>query len=181
MCMVRMTTRGQACLEWKDEEPCPNAKKRLQTVRKNARFCKAYMSSPGEYEVSEGKSNLLVSLNNKTCACGLWKISGMPCKHVMRTIIAAEEDPYKYTSNWFSVVVYKKTYSHNIKAIPDQEQWPEMDMPFILPPAMKRGVGRPSRNRRKEEGEQEKGRGQRQLFVVVVSNLGTTKRLVKVD
>ncbi|KAL2892423.1 Zinc finger CCHC domain-containing protein 12 [Bienertia sinuspersici] len=38
----------------------------------------------------------------------------------------------------------------------DREQWPESDAPVIQPPVLKRGIGRPPRNRRREEDEQRK-------------------------
>ncbi|KAL2943339.1 Transcription factor MYBS3, partial [Bienertia sinuspersici] len=37
------------------------------------------------------------------------------------------------------------------------EQWPQSDLPKVGPPAFKRGIGRPPRNRRREEDEKKKG------------------------
>ncbi|KAL2924588.1 Protein FAM90A27P [Bienertia sinuspersici] len=49
---------------------------------------------------------------------------------------------------------YKETYVNNIAPIVDKDLWPTFeDLPNVLPPPLKRGVGRPSRNRRREEGE----------------------------
>lgn len=71
----------------------------------------------------------------------------------MRAIHHARLDPHKFVSEWYSIDMYKRTYDGNIKAIPDREQWPESSLPAIEPPAFKRGVGRPPRNRRREEEE----------------------------
>lgn len=88
-----------------------------------------------------------------------WKISGIPCKHAIRGIIAANFDPHKFTSTWYSVGVYKRAYDFNINPIPNEEQWPEIDMPTIFAtPCEKKGIGRPARNRRRDETEPEKSK-----------------------
>lgn len=158
MCMVRMSTRRQQCQEWNENEPCPNIVKRIQKLIFDSRTCKAFQSKEGEYEIKEGKAMLTVSLNNKTCLCGAWQISGLPCRHALRAILAAGHNPFKYCSTWYSVQVYKQAYGASINSVPDYEHWPEILQPTILPPHIKRGIGRPSRNRRREVGEPEKGK-----------------------
>lgn len=131
----------------------------VKEISKESSNCKAYQSKPGEYEIHEGKSQIPLSLNSKICSCGYWQISGVPCRHAIRAMNHAKLDPHQFVSSWYSVKTYKKIYSFLINPIPDREQWPiQENMPLILPPKMKRGVGRPSRNRRREEGEEKKGK-----------------------
>ncbi|XP_021729427.1 uncharacterized protein LOC110696448 [Chenopodium quinoa] len=156
--MVRLSTRRQKCNNWNEDETCPNIVKRIKILTFESRTCKAYQSTEGEYEVKDGKSMLLVSLNKKTCLCGAWKIPGLPCKHAIRAILAAGLNPYKFCSTWFSVQTYKQAYVNSIHTVPDFEHWPEIDMPTILPPQMKRGIGRPSRQRRRAPDEPDKGK-----------------------
>ncbi|XP_074303589.1 uncharacterized protein LOC141638038 [Silene latifolia] len=157
--MVRHATRQQVAETWPDDGICPNVKKWLKVVRKNSRSCQTYYSGPGKYEVVDGRTQFSVSLSNKTCACGLWQISGIPCKHAVRAILVANKDPNKYVSEWYSVRKYKEAYSLCINPIPDSEQWPSFDdIPTLEPPMFKRSIGRPSRNRRREPGEQRKGK-----------------------
>ncbi|KAL2937069.1 Methionyl-tRNA formyltransferase [Bienertia sinuspersici] len=141
-----------------DNEPCPNIVARIKKITVDSRSCKAYESGPGEYEVKDGRSMLPVSLNKRTCICGAWQISGIPCKHAVRAIISAQDDTYKYTSTWYYGAVYKQAYGNKINSIPDEENWPDIDMPSLQPPPLKRGVGRPPSNRRREEGEKQKGK-----------------------
>lgn len=154
--MVRMATRRQACENWDREDICPNIIKRLNVLSSDSRTCHVYLSGEGEYEVLDGKSSLHVSLNNMTCKCGQWQISGLPCRHAMRAIHHAKLEPHSFVSQWYTVDMYKKTYDSSIKSIPDQGQWPQSNLPPITPPAFKRGIGRPARNRRREEEEQRK-------------------------
>lgn len=157
--MVRHATRQQLADQWVDYIICPNIRERVRVFIKESRTCHAYPSGKGEYEISDGKNMLPVSLNTKTCVCGKWQISGIPCRHGCRAILHAGKDPLEYVSEWFSVFRYRQAYSGNILPIPDQEQWPVMeDVPKLMPPTMKRGIGRPSRNRRREQGEQQKGK-----------------------
>ena len=54
--------------------------------------------------------------------------------------------------------MYKRVYGHKIKSILDHDQWQEINKPVILPPIMKRSVGRPSRNRKRDGDEKRKGK-----------------------
>lgn len=156
--MVRLSTRRQKCSSWNEDEPCPNIVKRLRVLTFESRTCKAYQSREGEYEVRDGKFMLPVSLNKKTCVCGLWQISGLPCKHAVRAILAAGLNPYNFCSTWFSVQTYKQVYANSINSVPDFEHWPEIDMPTILPPQITRAIGRPSRQRKRAADEPDKGK-----------------------
>ncbi|KAL2924915.1 Methionyl-tRNA formyltransferase [Bienertia sinuspersici] len=110
-----------------DNEPFPNIVARIKKITVDSRACKAYESGPGEYEVKDGRSMMPVSLNKRTCICGAWQISGIPCKHAVRAIISAQDDTYKYTSTWYYGAVYKQAYGNKINSIPDEENLPDID------------------------------------------------------
>ncbi|XP_057247051.1 uncharacterized protein LOC130589640 [Beta vulgaris subsp. vulgaris] len=156
--MVRMATRREICEKWERSDICPNIVERVQALCLESRACRAYLSSQGEYEIVDGKSTLPVSLNNHTCVCNAWQLNGIPCRHGMRAILMAGLDPHKFVHEWYSVKRYKMAYAHGIKSIPDKDQWPETNLPTIHPPVLRRGVGRPVRNRRRGEEEQRKGK-----------------------
>ncbi|XP_021747627.1 uncharacterized protein LOC110713491 [Chenopodium quinoa] len=71
-------------------------------------------------------------------------------EHGMRALLHAGKEPTDYVNEWYSVARYKATYNGNILPLLDKEQWPKLDNPKLLPPPIKRSVGRPSRNRRRE-------------------------------
>ena len=178
--MVRISTRYQHALGWKDDELCPKIIKALKVISKDTISCKAYMSKPREYEIHEGKSHFPLSLNNKICSCGAWQISGIPCRHAIRAMMHANIDPHTVVSAWYSVRTYKQSYSFHINPIPDKEQWPAYaDLPTIMPPTLKRGVGRPSRNRRREEGEDKKGKRTQTVKCKKCGCLGHNSRTCK--
>ncbi|XP_021729166.1 uncharacterized protein LOC110696187 [Chenopodium quinoa] len=133
--------------------------RRVCMIGKASSNCRAFKSSPGEYEIHEGRSQFPLSLNKKICSCGAWQLSGVPCRHAIRALIDAKLDPHDFVSSWYSVKTYKQAYSTCINPIPDTDQWPIDDSGrIIMPPKMKRGIGRPSRNRKREEGEVQPGK-----------------------
>lgn len=52
-----------------------------------------------------------------------------------------------------STMVIRIRVCIDIKFIPDYDQWQDIDEPAILPPIMKRFLGKPSRNRKRDEDE----------------------------
>lgn len=178
--MVRIATRLQAAMEWNDEDLCPKIVKAVKAISKQIISCKAYMSGPGEYEIHEGKSQFPLSLNSKLCSCGAWQLSGIPCRHAIRAMLHAKIDPHKMVSTWYSVRTYKQAYNLNISPVPDKDYWPTYeDLPAILPPTLKRGVGRPCRNRRREEGEDKKGKRSKTVQCTNCGHYGHNSRTCK--
>ena len=98
--MVRLAIRRQVCENWNDDI-CPNIMKRLQVISQESRSCKCLLSGEGEYEVLDGKSVLAVKLNDKTCVCNKWQLTGLPCQHAMRAILHYNDYPEKYISEWY--------------------------------------------------------------------------------
>lgn len=178
--MVRMATRLQVAEGWNEEGICPKVEKMVKEIGKATKFCVAHKSAPGEYEIHEGQSQFPLSINLKKCACGYWQLTGVPCRHAIRAMIASKLDPHMYVSSWYSVKTYKLTYQNSIAPIPDQLQWPEFqNLPNIQPPPMKRGVGKPCRNRKREEGEEAKGKRAKTVKCTVCGHLGHNSRTCK--
>lgn len=119
--MVRMAVRKDNCESWGRQDICPNIIKRVQTLCQDSRFCRAYPAGDGEFEIKDGNSTLPVSLNNHTCLCNVWQLTGIPCKHGMRAILFASQDPLKYVHEWYSVKRYKMAYSSGINPVPDKD------------------------------------------------------------
>ncbi|XP_021764583.1 uncharacterized protein LOC110729168 [Chenopodium quinoa] len=159
VCMVRIATRMENARSWKDEDITPKIVNLVKEIGKATSKCRAFKSSPGEYEIHEGRSQFPLSLNKKICSCGAWQLTGVPCRHAIRACIDAKLDPHDFGSSWYSLKTYKQAYSVCINPIPNTQQWPadESDT-IIMPPKMKRGIGRPSRNRKREEGEEQPGK-----------------------
>ncbi|XP_021764000.1 uncharacterized protein LOC110728665 [Chenopodium quinoa] len=119
VCMVRIASRHEAAMDLNNDELCPKIARLVREISKASTTCRAFQSSPGEYEIHEGKSQFPLSLNSKICSCGAWQLSGIPCRHAIRAMTHAKVDPHNYVSSWYSAQTYKKVYSHCITPIPD--------------------------------------------------------------
>ncbi|XP_074298760.1 uncharacterized protein LOC141629688 [Silene latifolia] len=150
MTMVRNAARQKVAQSWPDEGVCPNILERLKKLQKESRLCYGHASGNGEFEVQDGGFH--------------FPISGIPCKHAIREILEAKRNPKDYVSDWFSVKRYKETYGLSIHPIADKAHWPVFYVPYLEPPTLSRSIGRPSRNRRREPGEEQK-KGKRSVIV----------------
>ncbi|XP_021759165.1 uncharacterized protein LOC110724075 [Chenopodium quinoa] len=182
VCMVRIASRHERAQGWEDNDLCPKIAKLVRDISKATSTCRAFQSSPGEYEIHEGRSQFPLNLNQNICSCGAWQVSGIPCRHAVRAMLHAKVDPHNYVSSWYSARTYKQVYNFVIHPIPDSSQWPPVDATHpqhIHPPKMKRGVGRPSRNRKREEGEDQPGKRSRIVRCSNCGNLGHNKATCK--
>lgn len=155
--MVRIGTRQGQCEGWKDGEVTPFAKETIRKMTEEARGCQVYVSGRGKWEVVDGKTSFPIDLARMECKCGKWQISGLPCKHAMKVIGLNRLNPQAYVNDYFSVRRYKLAYNWTIPPLPDHTQWGNNEFAHINPPEVKRTVGRPPRNRRRQPGEQPKG------------------------
>lgn len=157
--MVRIATSQSQSEEWPNNDLTPYAKEELRKNNEDSRFCHIHMSGRGQWEVTEGKTAFPLDMQNMKCKCGRWQLTGIPCKHACRVINNNRLNPRNYVSEYYTIQKYKATYELNIKPMPDPSQWTSSNnVPVIAPPEVKRTVGRPPRNRRRELGEQRKGK-----------------------
>ncbi|KAK9204559.1 hypothetical protein WN943_014821 [Citrus x changshan-huyou] len=97
-----------------------------------------------------------------TCECGMWQVSGVPCKHAVAAILHKGGQPEDYVHHYLTKESFMMTYMGTIKPIPDECAWPEVEAEPSLdvvvpvkvgPPDIKTLVGRPKKKRTKELGE----------------------------
>ncbi|XP_056695452.1 uncharacterized protein [Spinacia oleracea] len=122
------------------------------------RFCSVTVAGGGEYEVKEGAVKYPIKFDARTCGCGVWQISGIPCRHGLRVIYHQRLEATDFVSHYFKGQAYKLTYSEHIHPMPDPTQWPSFDLPIILPPPMKRASGRPPNLRKRGKHDPKRGK-----------------------
>ena len=96
-----------------------------------------------------------VDLQERTCTCRRWQVTGLPCTHALCIITSIRgyniED---YVHDYYSVAKFKKAYGKSVKPITDRKQWPQVDSGFKLwPPILKRAAGRPRKRMFKSAAE----------------------------
>ncbi|CAO2175178.1 unnamed protein product, partial [Urochloa humidicola] len=98
-----------------------------------------------------------VNLEQRTCTCRYWQLSGLPCCHAISSIYKASKKLEDFIAPCFLIAQYKKTYQHCLQPVEGPDNWPISDMPRPLPPAYVKMPGRPKTERRREQGEAPKG------------------------
>lgn len=112
----------------------------------------------GEFEVRDGNVSFPIRLVDGRCGCGKWQGCGIPCKHGLRVIFDERLEAADFVSPYFKGAAYKATYGEHIHPMADPSHWPDHDLPLISPPDVKRGAGRPQKQRKRGPNEAKKGK-----------------------
>nr|XP_043615940.1 uncharacterized protein LOC122587840 [Erigeron canadensis] len=109
------------------------------------------------YEVDDRKHRYVVHLDNQTCGCRKWQLSGLPCGHAIAVSRFLKQSNYlSFAKEWFHKPVYQATYRESIFPVGDTDDWEILeDVEPLFPPLMeKRQAGRPkNKDRIPSQGE----------------------------
>lgn len=137
---------------------CPNIFKKLKLNIERSDKCHVLWNGDQGFEVKEkDKRRFTVNLEQKTCSCRYWQLSGLPCCHAISAIYMASKNLDDYIASCYSISDYMKTYQFCLQPVEGQESWPISEMPKPLPPAYVKMPGRPKTQRTREPQEKPKG------------------------
>ncbi|KAL5757505.1 hypothetical protein ACOSP7_020116 [Xanthoceras sorbifolium] len=105
--------------KWPSSIP-PKIKKKIAKRQDEGRFVTVLCSTETLFEVKEESKFYVVDLEKQSCDCGLWEVTGIPCKHAMAVITTKRLNSHDYVHKYLTKEYYLKTYSHAITPIPDQ-------------------------------------------------------------
>ncbi|CAI9266035.1 unnamed protein product [Lactuca saligna] len=108
-----------------------------------------------QYEVRIGNDGYAVDLNNNTCGCRSWQVSGIPCVHAVAAISYLNRNVEDYVAPWFHTAMFLTCYNHTINPLNGSSMWPEAPYMKPLPPQKRRLPGRPTLKRKKDQSEME--------------------------
>ncbi|CAN1801228.1 hypothetical protein LINPERHAP1_LOCUS22877, partial [Linum perenne] len=135
------------------------------------------------FQVRHRDKQMVVDLNNQTCTCWKWELSGIPCSHAISCIAFMQDRLENYVRMWYRVENYMKAYGVHISPMVGLESWQKTDQPAIKPPhvnivgSMKKGRTQTMRRKGPEETV-ERQRKQR-AYTVKVSRKGTINKCSK--
>ncbi|XBI51600.1 hypothetical protein VPH35_034088 [Triticum aestivum] len=140
---------------------------------KQGQRCFWYMSSNGNncFEVPRGSQRFTVDLNQMTCSCRYWQLSGILCAHVVSAVHQHTNQLHGYVASCYSVEAFKRTYAHCLQPVEGPQGWPESDEPKPLAPGYVKMPGKPWKERKREGTEKPKA--------TKVSRVGTVIRCRK--
>ncbi|XP_039850356.1 uncharacterized protein LOC120708958 [Panicum virgatum] len=136
---------------------CPNIFKKLKmNIVRSGNYYVLWNGQDG-FEVQEKEHRrYTVNLQERTCTCRYWQISGLPCCHAISSIYMASKQLDDFIAPCFKISEYMMTYQYCLQPVQGPDNWPISDMPKPLPPAYVKMPGRPKTERR-EPGEAPKG------------------------
>ncbi|OMO98822.1 Transposase, MuDR, plant [Corchorus capsularis] len=132
-----------------------------QIIRKGskiAQHCSVIFNGQDGSEIDHNGNTYVVRLQNKTCSCGRYTLSGIPCAHAICAIWNNRGKVEDYVSYWYSRHTYMQAYSKPIQPMPGHKDWPKPAAnEEVLPPKYeKRGPGKPVTARKKGPNETQK-------------------------
>ncbi|KAK4407879.1 hypothetical protein Sango_0368900 [Sesamum angolense] len=153
--MIRLSElRDRARKKWQDKKICPKIRKVVEKNIDKVVDGIPIKSDDWHYEVScyDGVG-YVVNLQNHTCTCRKWDLTGIPCNHGMSAICSQSLKPKDFVNSCYSVATFIEVYKHAILPVNGPKLWEKAEFLPSLPPNFGNGVGRPARARRLEHDE----------------------------
>ena len=102
----------------------------------------------------------VVDIQEKSCSCRKWELTGMPCKHAVAVLndMALNRVEVGLPETWvhacYWLVTWEKQYSYTINPCNGPNMWTKHPSPYtIIPPKIKPQIGRPPKKRRRSAEE----------------------------
>ncbi|XP_029144759.2 uncharacterized protein [Arachis hypogaea] len=131
------------------------------------------------FEVQRYQTRVAVNLQRHTCACNVWQLTGLPCKHAVSAISRLRKQglkPEDFAHKWLTMDAVRATYGDSIKPVNSEEFWEETNRLRPEAPIIRRPPGRPTKKRAvdvvAESQMQQQGHKVRKSFQVTCSKCG---------
>ncbi|KAK8933474.1 hypothetical protein KSP39_PZI015762 [Platanthera zijinensis] len=137
---------------------CPGIVVEIEELKKGLKRCNVRFSGNDEFEVDEinelDMNTYVVDLKKYQCNCEIWRLSGIPCLHVLKCITSYNLRVEEYVHPSYYKEKHLIAYSGIIHPIPDESLWDDLMRGKMLPPPWRNSPGRPKGKRRKGPNEQ---------------------------
>ncbi|GJX47086.1 60S ribosomal protein L34 [Tanacetum coccineum] len=131
----------------------PSIRKEIERLKHSQRYWTVYPSGNNVFEVRKGDDSYGVNIENRTCTCKCWDLSGVPCVHSVAAFSFLKNDPILGVSDWYSKKMWQNAYSYFIKPVGGSSMWPQTPKEPPLPPVLRKIPGRPRKLRIKHVTE----------------------------
>ena len=135
---------------------CPRIQNKLETEKINStNWVPVWCGDCNEskFEVSKLPDKYVVDIKQRTCSCGSWDLTGIPCAHSIAALGYMGHTIEDYVHHCYSMESLAQTYKSCVYPINGPKLWPQSGRETILPPKKIRQGGRPKKKRKKEPGE----------------------------
>ena len=122
-------------------------------------------------EVTVNRFGHAVNLEQKTCTCRAWQVTGKPYTHALAFIarLSRHVKIDEFVDEYFSVDRFRKAYADSFNPMTSKDSWPRVDLGYkFKKPKLRRKPGRPRISRMKSYDEV--GTSKRESHVLNVIN-----------
>ena len=95
----------------------------------------------------DGGHEMVVDMENHTCACRKYQLTGLPCYHACACIKWRNLNVADHIHRTYTKAMFLSCYTHTIEPINSEQFWEETGAAPILPPIVKIAPGRPKKKR----------------------------------
>ena len=162
--MVRIQENGTKVEKWQGTI-CPNIFKKLKINIVRSSKCYVLWNGQDGFEVQEKEHRrYTVNLEERTCTCRYWQLSGLPCCHAISSIYMASKQLDDFIAPCFKISEYMMTYQYCLQPVqgPDKLanfRHAQTPSPCICQDARKAEDRKKKRTRRSSKRNQTKQEG----------------------
>ncbi|KAF6142812.1 hypothetical protein GIB67_002676 [Kingdonia uniflora] len=118
-----MYERKLKAREWDQNGLVPRAVKRIELLKTYSHHYRLEGFEKDQWLVlNDSGTRWILNLEEHTCICNVWKITGLPCVHAVKVI---DQQKYEWVGHYHRVAAYVATYNQVINPIADSSEWGE--------------------------------------------------------
>lgn len=140
---------------------CPKIRKKVQKISEWANTCFPMPAGQGIFQVQDRDYQFVVNIQNRTCDCRRWDLTGIPCSHAVSCLRHERISTESMVHDCYSSERFLMAYGPKIMPCKDKSMWEKVSGPKILPPHYEKKCGRPAKNRRKQPVEFQGAQGEK--------------------
>ncbi|XP_017410986.1 uncharacterized protein LOC108323135 [Vigna angularis] len=151
--MKRWATNRSRAMSFKSSI-CPKILSRLQKEGLQTMNWIPSWSAQRLFEVrhvSQSGEKFVVDIDQYSCSCRKWSISGIPCVHALAAMRFLSIHPEDYIPVCYQKSTYEEIYSSIIYPINGNNLWKVTQSSNVMPPSTRQMSGRPKKKRRLEQ------------------------------
>ena len=98
---------------------------------------------------------MTVNLEERSCDCRMYDLTGIPCAHAVAAIHDRRMQPLHFVSHYYTREKYLQTYELALEALRGEDYWEVQEFETILPPDV------PAKLRGRQKNLEEKSHGKK--------------------
>ncbi|XP_022843156.1 uncharacterized protein LOC111366682 [Olea europaea var. sylvestris] len=152
--MVRIEKRQRKMMRY-GGQLCSRIKKKLVKITEMANECTLHFSGRPRWQVDCKYRTYVIDLEEQSCACRRWELTGIPCSHAIAVIRETRNEIEDFVDNYYTADTYLRCYDHIMNPINGRRLWPRLDTLPIFPLLWNTPQRGRKQNKRRKQAEED--------------------------